>query len=150
MGHRKHTAPTLDMAFLKAVAHYAPSTLLLSMPTCLCTAYSLLHSCTGTVAAVGCAICSVVGMQQRALCMYAEAGQQPELLADQQDTAGAPNAGISDGRPAGAPPATPSPPPPAQTGGQGIGLDPVFQVWSHLWNVDLTGEEDLYYNTSQV
>ena len=33
---------------------------------------------------------------------------------------------------------------------EGIGLDPVFQIWSHLWDVDLNGEEDRYYNMTKV
>ena len=32
----------------------------------------------------------------------------------------------------------------------GIGLDPVFQIWSNLWNLGLTGQEYLYYNLTQV
>ncbi len=32
----------------------------------------------------------------------------------------------------------------------GIGLDPVFQIWSHLWSLDVTGEQDQYYNMTQV
>lgn len=32
----------------------------------------------------------------------------------------------------------------------GIGLDPVFQIWSNLWSLDVTGEEDQYYNMTQV
>lgn len=32
----------------------------------------------------------------------------------------------------------------------GIGLDPVFQSWSHLWSLDVTGEQDQYYNMTQV
>ena len=32
----------------------------------------------------------------------------------------------------------------------GIGLDPVFQTWSNLWSLDVTGEEDEYYNMTQV
>ncbi|DBA75406.1 TPA: hypothetical protein ACH3X1_010669 [Trebouxia sp. C0004] len=31
----------------------------------------------------------------------------------------------------------------------GIGLDPVFQSWSHLWSLGVTGEEDHYYNMTQ-
>ncbi len=34
--------------------------------------------------------------------------------------------------------------------GGGIGLDPVFQVWSNLWNSALTGEQDQYYNLTKV
>ena len=34
--------------------------------------------------------------------------------------------------------------------GGGIGLDPVFQIWSNLWNVDLTGQQHLYYNMTQA
>ena len=32
----------------------------------------------------------------------------------------------------------------------GIGLDPVFHIWSYLWNVDLNGEEEKYYNMTEV
>lgn len=32
----------------------------------------------------------------------------------------------------------------------GIGLDPVFQIWSHLWSLDVTGEQAQYYNMTQV
>jgi len=32
----------------------------------------------------------------------------------------------------------------------GIGLDPIFQVWSNLWSLDLTGDEDEYYNMTEV
>lgn len=38
---------------------------------------------------------------------------------------------------------------PSSTEG-GIGLDPVFQIWSYLWNVDLNGEEEKYYNMTEV
>lgn len=38
----------------------------------------------------------------------------------------------------------------AEDGTGGIGVDPVFQIWSNMFNVDLTGQEDLYYNISQV
>ena len=34
--------------------------------------------------------------------------------------------------------------------GGGLGLDPVFQVWSNLWNSGLTGEQQEYYNLSKV
>ena len=44
---------------------------------------------------------------------------------------------------------TTGPAQPSSTEG-GIGLDPVFQIWSHLWDVDLTGEEDEYYNMTEV
>lgn len=33
---------------------------------------------------------------------------------------------------------------------RGIGLDPVFQIWSNLWDLRLTGEEDEYYNMTKV
>ena len=36
------------------------------------------------------------------------------------------------------------------TANGGIGLDPVFQSWSHLWSLDVTGEQDQYYNMTQV
>lgn len=32
----------------------------------------------------------------------------------------------------------------------GIGLDPVFQIWSDLWNLNLNGEEEEYYNMTEV
>ena len=32
----------------------------------------------------------------------------------------------------------------------GIGLDPVFQTWSYLWNINLNGEEEKYYNMTEV
>ena len=32
----------------------------------------------------------------------------------------------------------------------GLGLDPVFQIWSNLWNLELTGEQQEYYNLSKV
>lgn len=38
----------------------------------------------------------------------------------------------------------------APTMGGGIGLDPVFQVWSSLWNLDLTGEQYEFYNLTQA
>ncbi len=34
--------------------------------------------------------------------------------------------------------------------GGGIGVDPVFQTWSDLWNLDLVGDGDKYYNTTKV
>jgi len=34
--------------------------------------------------------------------------------------------------------------------GGGIGVDPVFQTWSDLWNLDLVGDEDKYYNITKV
>ncbi len=34
--------------------------------------------------------------------------------------------------------------------GGGTGVDPVFQTWSDLWNLDLVGDEDKYYNTTEV
>ncbi|KAL0034115.1 hypothetical protein WJX79_009686 [Trebouxia sp. C0005] len=37
---------------------------------------------------------------------------------------------------------------PASASG-GIGLDPVFQTWSNLWSLDVTGEQDQYYNMTQ-
>ena len=37
------------------------------------------------------------------------------------------------------------------TGTEGsIGLDPVFQIWSNLWNLDLTGDQDEYYIMTKV
>ena len=33
---------------------------------------------------------------------------------------------------------------------RGLGLDPVFQTWSHLWTLEVTGEENQYYNVTQV
>jgi len=38
----------------------------------------------------------------------------------------------------------------AATVSGGIGLDPVFQTWSHLWSLDVIGEQDQYYNMTQV
>ena len=38
---------------------------------------------------------------------------------------------------------------PSSTEG-GIGLDPVFQIWSYLWDVDLNGQEAKYYNMTEV
>ena len=38
---------------------------------------------------------------------------------------------------------------PSSTEG-GLGIDPVFQIWSHLWDVDLNGEEEKYYNMTEV
>ena len=32
----------------------------------------------------------------------------------------------------------------------GIGVDPIFQTWSDLWNLDLVGDEDKYYNITKV
>ena len=34
--------------------------------------------------------------------------------------------------------------------GGGIGVDPVFQTWSDLWNLNLVGDEDKYYNITKV
>ena len=34
--------------------------------------------------------------------------------------------------------------------GGSIGVDPVFQTWSDLWNLDLVGDEDEYYNITKV
>ena len=36
------------------------------------------------------------------------------------------------------------------TAGKGIGLDPIFQIWSNLWSLDLSGNEDQYYNMTEV
>ena len=32
----------------------------------------------------------------------------------------------------------------------GIGVDPVFQLYSHLWDAGLVGEEQQYYNLTKV
>ena len=36
----------------------------------------------------------------------------------------------------------------AELGAGGIGVDPVFQTWSNLYNIDAEGDQ--YYNTSQA
>ena len=36
------------------------------------------------------------------------------------------------------------------TAEKGIGLDPIFQIWSNLWSLDLSGNEDQYYNMTEV
>ena len=33
---------------------------------------------------------------------------------------------------------------------QGLGVDPVFQIYSYLWNINQWGEESEYYNITQV
>ena len=33
---------------------------------------------------------------------------------------------------------------------EGLGVDPVFQRYSYLWDLDLDGEEQQYYNMTQV
>ena len=33
---------------------------------------------------------------------------------------------------------------------EGIGVDPVFQLYSYLWDIDLYGEEPHYYNMAKV
>ena len=32
----------------------------------------------------------------------------------------------------------------------GIGVDPVFQLYSYLWDLDLYGDERQYYNMTKV
>lgn len=32
----------------------------------------------------------------------------------------------------------------------GIGVDPVFQLYSHLWDAGLVGEERQFYNLTKV
>ena len=33
---------------------------------------------------------------------------------------------------------------------EGLGVDPVFQLYSYLWNPDVYGQEQQYYNMSKV
>lgn len=33
---------------------------------------------------------------------------------------------------------------------QGVGVDPVFQLYSHLWDADLVGDEGQFYNLTMV
>lgn len=33
---------------------------------------------------------------------------------------------------------------------EGIGVDPVFQLYSYLWDLDLQGDENQYYDLTKV